>query len=116
MKTHPIRYAAWLAWNDLGRRVRALIRNRRDARAAAASTRLPGEQREPMKPVAVKSALIDAVYFSQEDGRLRVCLSNGEDRTFEGVNEAHVIAMVTSQSPGKYYMRNVRPRFKRIAA
>jgi len=116
MKTHPIRYAAWSAWNDLGRRVRALIRNRGDARAAAASIVSPGEQREPMKPVTVKSALIDAVYFSQEDGRLRVCLSNGEDRTFEGVNEAHVIAMVTSHSPGKYYMQNVRPRFKRIAA
>lgn len=92
------------------------MRNRRDARAAAASIVSRSEQRARMKPVTVKSALIDAVYFSQEDGRLRVCLNNGEERMFEGVAEAHVIAMVTSESPGKYYMQNVRTRFKRIAA
>ncbi|MBB3966660.1 MULTISPECIES: KTSC domain-containing protein [Rhizobium] len=117
MKTRAIRYAAWTAWNSLARRVRALMRNRRDARAAATGSIVSlSEQRARMKPVTVKSALIDAVYFSQEDGRLRVCLNNGEERMFEGVAEAHVIAMVTSESPGKYYMQNVRTRFKRIAA
>ncbi|WP_194273788.1 MULTISPECIES: KTSC domain-containing protein [Rhizobium] len=69
-----------------------------------------------MEPLTVKSTLIDAVYFSQEDGRLRVCLSNGEERQFEGVAEAQVVAMVTSHSPGRYYIENVRDRFKRIAA
>ncbi|KRB50414.1 hypothetical protein ASE04_15245 [Rhizobium sp. Root708] len=69
-----------------------------------------------MQPLTVKSTLIDAVYFSQEDGRLRVCLSNGEERQFEGVAEAQVVAMVTSHSPGRYYIENVRDRFKRIAA
>jgi hypothetical protein len=113
MKTRAIQYAAWSAMNGLRRQVRALIRNRRDA---AASIVYRTEERARMKPVEVRSALIDAVYFSQEDGKLRVCLNNGEERMFEGVNEAHVIAMVTSESPGKYYMQNVRTRFKRIAA
>lgn len=87
---------------------------RRDARAATIVTRA-GHQAK-MEPLTVKSTLIDAVYFSQEDGRLRVCLSNGEERQFEGVAEADVIAMVTSRSPGQYYIENVRGRFKRVAA
>lgn len=116
MKTRAIKFAAWSAINSLRRRLRALSRKRRDARAAAAAIVSRTEQRAQMKPVVVRSTLIDAVYFSQEDGRLRVCLNNGEERMFEGVAEAHVIAMVTAKSPGKYYMQNVRTRFKRIAA
>jgi hypothetical protein len=117
MKTRAITFAVWTAWNSLRRELRAVMRNRRDARAAAAASIVSqSEQRAQMKPLLVKSTLIDAVYFSQEDGRLRVCLNNGEERMFEGVAEAHVIAMVTAESPGKYYLQNVRNRYKRIAA
>ncbi|MDM9626643.1 KTSC domain-containing protein [Rhizobium sp. S152] len=114
MKTRAIKFAVWTALNSLRREVRALLRMRRDARAATIVTRA-GRQAK-MEPLTVKSTLIDAVYFSQEDGRLRVCLSNGEERQFEGVAESDVIAMVTSQSPGQYYIQNVRSRFRRIAA
>jgi hypothetical protein len=116
MKTRAITFAVSSAFHSLRRRLRALIRHRRDARAATASIVSRAEQLARMKPLPVRSKLIDAVYFSQEDGRLRVCLSSGEERMFEGVAEAQVLAMVTAKSPGKYYMENVRSRFKRIAA
>ncbi|MDM9623706.1 KTSC domain-containing protein [Rhizobium sp. S96] len=114
MNTRAIKFAVRTALNSLRREVRALLRKRRDARAATIITRAGREAK--MEPLTVKSTLIDAVYFSQEDGRLRVCLSNGQERQFEGVAESEVIAMVTSQSPGQYYLENVRGRFKRIAA
>jgi hypothetical protein len=116
MKTRVISYAVWTAFNRLRRQMRALMRKRRDARAAAADIVSRTERRAKMQPVPVQSTLIDAVYFSQEDGRLRVCLNNGQERLFEGVAESHVIAMVTAKSPGKYYLENVRSRYKPIAA
>jgi hypothetical protein len=104
-------------FHKLRRTLRALIRDRRDARAAATSAIVSrSEQKSQMTPLPVNSKMIDAVYFSQQDGRLRVCLANGEERMFEGVAEAQVIAMVTAESPGQYYIENVRTRFKRIAA
>ena len=68
MKTRAIKFAALAALNSLRREVRALLRKRRDARAATIVTRA-GRQAK-MEPLAVKSTLIDAVYFSQEDGRV----------------------------------------------
>ena len=42
-----------------------------------------------MHEVPVKSRIIQNVYFSQEDGRLRICFRNGEERLFEDMSPAN---------------------------
>lgn len=69
-----------------------------------------------MHEVPVKSRIIQNIYFSQEDGRLRICFRNGEERLFEGVPADDVSTMVTAPSPGQYYIDRIRTRYRRIAA
>jgi hypothetical protein len=69
-----------------------------------------------MHEVPVKSRIIQNVYFSQEDGRLRICFRNGEERLFEGVPVDDVNTMVAAPSPGQYYIDQIRKRYRRIAA
>ncbi|OLP58419.1 KTSC domain-containing protein [Xaviernesmea oryzae] len=69
-----------------------------------------------MQHLPVKSRIIDSVYFSQEDGQLRICFKNGEERRFAEVQETEVLAMCEARSPGQYYIDNIRTRFRRIAA
>ena len=69
-----------------------------------------------MHEVPVKSRIIQNVYFSQEDGRLRICFRNGEERLFEGVPADDVRTMVMAPSPGQYYIDRIRKRYRRIAA
>ncbi len=69
-----------------------------------------------MKNIAVTSRIIKNVYFSPEDGKLRICFKNGEERLFADVPEGAVEAMCEATSPGQHYIDHVRTRFKRIAA
>lgn len=69
-----------------------------------------------MIEVPVTSRIIKSVYFSQEDGQLRICFKNGEERRFEGVAETKVAEMCTAESPGQYYIEHIRRQFRRIAA
>ena len=69
-----------------------------------------------MHEVPVKSRIIQNVYFSQEDGRLRICFRNGEERLFDGVPASDVSTMVAAPSPGQYYIDRIRTRYRRIAA
>ncbi|MDR6668567.1 KTSC domain-containing protein [Rhizobium sp. 1399] len=69
-----------------------------------------------MHEVPVKSRIIQNVYFSQEDGRLRICFRNGEERLFEDVPADDVSTMVMAPSPGQYYIDRIRKRYRRIAA
>lgn len=68
-----------------------------------------------MKPVPVKSRIMRAVYFSPEDGQLRICFKNGEERHFADVTQSAVEAMIQSPSPGQHYIDHIRTRFKRTA-
>lgn len=68
-----------------------------------------------MKELPVSSKIIRSVFFSAEDGKLRVCFKNGEERLFTGVPEDEATAMVSAASPGQHYIDNVRLRFKRVA-
>ena len=69
-----------------------------------------------MEQLTVTSRIIQSVYFSQEDRRLRVCFKNGEQRLFTDVPPEEAIAMVNAASPGQHYIDNVRTRFRRLAA
>jgi hypothetical protein len=76
------------------------------------STRNMGQ----MTPLSVSSSMIKAVYFSREDGKLRIRMRNGEERLFSGVSEKDAISLVTAASPGTYYMEQIRTKFPRLAA
>lgn len=69
-----------------------------------------------MRQIPIKSRIIQSVYFSQDDGQLRICFKNGEERRFLGVSEETVVAMCTSSSPGQFYMDHIRTAYKRVAA
>ena len=68
-----------------------------------------------MMALPVKSRLIQSMHFSQTDGRLRIRLSDGRERLFEGVTAGEALAFVASPSPGTYYMNDFKKRFKRAA-
>lgn len=68
-----------------------------------------------MRALPVKSRLIQFVHFSQADGRLRISMSDGRERLFEGVTESDALAFVASPSPGVYYVKDFKTRFKRAA-
>lgn len=89
--------------------LRTVRHARRRARIAALGS--PLAQRLP-----VTSALIEAVYFSPEDGRLRVRLRNGEEQVFGDVDESAVNALVTAPSPATYYLEHIKDRFPKRAA
>jgi hypothetical protein len=80
--------------------------------------RLPKSKTEvkQVEELSVKSKIIKSVYFSQEDGRLRICFKNGEERLFEGVPSSEAHAMTVAPSPGHYYLDRIRTRFRRLAA
>ena len=69
-----------------------------------------------MKEIPVSSRIIQSIYFSPEDGQLRLRFRNGEDRLFTGVPEYDVQAMAEAPSPGQYYIDHIRTRFRRLAA
>jgi len=69
-----------------------------------------------MQNLPVNSRIVKEVYFSQEDGQLRIRFHNGDERRFTGVPEAEVIAMCKSGSPGNYYIAHIRRRFLPLAA
>jgi len=69
-----------------------------------------------MKNIQVTSRMIESVYFSQEDGQLRLRFRNGEERCFTGVPESEAIALCNSHSPGQHYIDHIRAHFTRRAA
>jgi hypothetical protein len=70
----------------------------------------------PMKELQVRSRIISSVYFDPGDGRLRILFKNGEVRLFDSVPESKAVEMVNSSSPGNYYLKHIRTRFRRLAA
>lgn len=69
-----------------------------------------------MKNIPVSSKIIKSMYFDPQDGKLRLCFANGEERLFAGVPEDKVSEMATAQSPGNYYISEIRSRYNRLAA
>lgn len=68
-----------------------------------------------MVRIPVSSRIIKAVYFDPDDGRLRLCFANGEERAFADVPLQAVEDMVEADSPGQHYIERIRHRFRRVA-
>ena len=75
----------------------------------------PGVKAE-MKDIAIKSKIIIGLAYDQDQRRLRISFKNGETRLFSGVPEQIVADMVSSFSPGQFYVDHIREHFKRITA
>ena len=84
---------------------------RRRARVAAGPSSAAA-----MELLPVTSALIDAVYFSPADGRLRIRLRDGTEQIFGDVDAASVDALVTAPHPSNFYLENIKDKFPRKAA
>lgn len=69
-----------------------------------------------MRELPVQSKIIQAVYFSPEDGKLRISFKSGEERFFENVPEEEAENLAAAPSPGEYYIDNIRTKFRRSAA
>lgn len=107
--------AVALSYNAL----RVLRHARRDLKRASsgvAATPTAGQDADGMQLIAVTSDMIEMVYFSPRDGRLRIRMHNGEERLFAGVSESDVTALATAASPDRYYAENIRSKFPRKAA
>ena len=65
-----------------------------------------------MQQIPLASRMIEAIHFTQEDGRLRVCFINGAERIFTGVPSEIVRELASSRSPGDYYLQKVRNCFR----
>ena len=89
--------------------LRTLRHARRRSRVAAVAT--PEATRLP-----VTSALIEAAYFSPEDGKLRIRMRNGEEQIFGDVDENAVNSLVTAPSPATYYLEHIKDKFPKRAA
>ena len=75
--------------------------------------RLRGEK---LQQFPVQSRIIQGVFFSQEDGQLRIWFKNGEIHDFTGVSKSEVAAMCDAKSPGHRYIDRIRKQCQRIAA
>lgn len=69
-----------------------------------------------MQQYPVRSRIIKGVFFSQDDGKLRIWFKNGEIRDFTGVPKSEVVAMCEAESPGQHYIDRIRKQFPRLAA
>ena len=69
-----------------------------------------------MSTLPVSSGMIEAVYFSPADGRLRVRTRDGEERLFHGVSQEDANALVTAPSPDHHYVEQIRNKFSQLAA
>lgn len=68
-----------------------------------------------MEQFPVSSRIIEAVFFSKQDGRLHIRFVNGEVRLFEGVPAREASALIEARSPGTHYLKCIRDRYTRIA-
>ncbi|WP_313556551.1 KTSC domain-containing protein [Agrobacterium cavarae] len=69
-----------------------------------------------VKEIAVNSRIIKKVYFGDDSGLLKLCFKNGKERVFSNVPKRDIDALIKSNSPGKYYIDFIRPRFERVGA
>lgn len=69
-----------------------------------------------MKQIPVTSRIIQSIYFSPDDGQLRIRFHNGEERLFAGVPESEAQALCEAPSPGMHYIDHIRTQFQRLAA
>lgn len=69
-----------------------------------------------METIPVKSRIIVALQYDKAQQHLSLEFKNGERRLFAGVPFSIVLSMANSDSPGEFYIENVRTQFTRLAA
>jgi hypothetical protein len=67
-----------------------------------------------METIAIKSRIIVAAQYDRDQQHLSLEFKNGEHRLFSGVPRRVVMRMARAESPGNYYIANVRARFAQI--
>lgn len=94
-----------------------VARHARRARGSLAPARpMSPPVEHGMTALPITSRMIEAVYFSADDGKLRIVMHNGDERLFQGVSTADAEALVTAPSPGRHYVEEIRTKFQRRAA
>jgi hypothetical protein len=69
-----------------------------------------------MTEILVKSRIIASLAYDSERRKLHIVFKNNEVRLFAGVPQKVVSDMVSSPSPGQFYIDHIRKNFERIAA
>ncbi|ULR45006.1 KTSC domain-containing protein [Rhizobium sp. K102] len=60
---------------------------------------------------AVDSKLIEAITYDEDSRHLRVYLTNGQRREYEGVPKGVVVGLTMAESPGNFYMKAIRGKY-----
>lgn len=61
--------------------------------------------------MSVKSQLIEALDYDEQQSSLRLYLTNGTLREFCDVPRSVVTGLVSAKSAGRYYIDNIRNRY-----
>ncbi|MGV3552847.1 KTSC domain-containing protein [Rhizobium sp.] len=93
------------------------LRVKRHARRAQkhGATARPQPAQAGMIELPVTATMIQSVYFSPQDGRLRIRMHDGEERLFQGVRQEDAEALVAAPSPDQHYIEEITARFSRAA-
>jgi hypothetical protein len=69
-----------------------------------------------METIPVQSRIITAMQYDKGRRRLHLEFRNGERRLFSDVPRRLVLEMAKAESPGEFYIQNVRSHFARLAS
>jgi hypothetical protein len=69
-----------------------------------------------MTEILVKSRIISSLAYDSDGRKLHIVFKNKQVRLFADVPPHVVRDMVSSQSPGQFYIEHIRKNFARIAA
>lgn len=61
-----------------------------------------------MAIIDIKSKIIDAIDYKEDEKILTVFLSNGQRRKLHDVSKGKVLGLMVARSPGAYYMSELR--------
>ena len=59
----------------------------------------------------LRSKLIEAIEYRDETRRLKVYMTNGQRREYDCVPKGVVAGLTRAQSPGRFYMMEIRGRY-----
>ena len=99
---------AGIALMLLAREIRQMFLPRRAAPAANPAPAQPWH--------AASGARVNAIFFSQSDGTLRLGFSDGKERIFAGIEEGDFVELINAPSQDAYFEEKLRHREERRAA
>jgi len=69
-----------------------------------------------MERISVKSRIITAMNYDEQQRRLQIFFRNGQARMFADVPRDIVAEFAQSPSPGHFYLERVREQYQLLAA